>query len=650
MPSINRRLRQQALRDFVGRTKEISSLLAVLDDDGPIVIFVHGIGGIGKSTLLDIFALEAQSCEAIVVRLDCRSIKPSEEGFLHELNVAIGGDVNTLTATCERLSQLGSRVILALDTYEIYRMQDTWLRQVFIPSLSDNVRVLFFGREAPVSAWFTAPGWQGLFQSLRLKPLNNTESKELLLRSGVSANDVAHVVQFTHGHPLALKIAAAAIAERPNLTLKEVESQHVVAELTRLYLADVQDPLTREGIEAASVVRRTTRSLLSVMLPHAAPNDLYDRLKTLPFVESGSDGLIIHEMVQRAIATELRAADPDTYYGYRRAAWKQIRTEFPISGRTAIWRYTADMIYLIEHPAIHSTFFPDDAHLYAVEPATSQDEQAIFAIALQQDGPEMLAAIQYWWRRMPESFYVARDRHTNVNGYYCMFNVRDLNGDDLSTNPITCYWWQHLCENPVPVDEDVLFLVRWIAAETGEQPSPVQGALWLDIKRTYMEFPQTRRIYNIVYDATYWIPIMEQLGFQKVIPFTTLTLDNKSYASVVNDFGSSLVPGWMAGLVDTQFGIQSEISLDVGTRELVLPNKRVRLSPLEFALIHYLDQHEGTVVSRTELLNEVWGYDYEGGSNVVDAMVYSLRKKLGVYAPTIETMSGIGYRFHSRQL
>ena len=638
------RLQQQIFRSFVGRTEEMATLLTILDHDGPTVMFVHGIGGIGKSTLLDVFAMEAQMREAVVVRLDCRSIKPSEEGFLYELNAAIGGDASNLIETAIRLSGLGSRVILALDAYEVYRMRDTWLRQVFIPSLSDNVRVLLFGREAPVSTWFTSPGWHGLFQSIRLNPLSNAESEELLLRSGMSAIDTPRVVQFTHGHPLALKLAAAAIAERPNLTLKEVESQHVVAELTRLYLADVQDLLTREALEAASVIRRATRSLLSVMLPHAAPNDLYDRLKALPFVDSGSDGLVIHEMVQQAIAAELRAADPDKYFGYRRAAWKQLRTEFPTIGRTAIWRYTADMIYLIEHPAIHGTFFPSDAHLHAVEPATSQDEQAVCAIILQQDGPEMLTAIQYWWQRAPEAFHVARDRNGEISGFYCMFFTARVSPHDLSANPITCHWWQDLCENPVPDDQGVLFAVRWIAARTGECSSPVQGALWLDIKRTYMEFPQTRRIYNMVHDAAYWFPIMKQLGF-RTVSCAPLTLDGKSYLSIVNDFGPTLVPGWMAGLVDAQFGIQPTSILDVDARELVLPDGRSGLSPLEFDLIHYLFEREGTAVSRTELLNEVWGYDYEGGSNVVDAMVHSLRKKLGEQGSAIETVTGVGYRF-----
>jgi len=113
---------------------------------------------------------------------------------------------------------------------------------------------------------------------------------------------------------------------------------------------------------------------------------------------------------------------------------------------------------------------------------------------------------------------------------------------------------------------------------------------------------------------------------------------------MMNDFGPQLVPGWMAGLVDAQLGITPPLILDVEAHQLVVDNKPIELTPLEFSLMHYLMQHEGKAVSRDELLNVVWGYDYDGGSNVVDAMVRSLRKKLGDHAKCIETVASIGYR------
>src|SRR5215470_8049595 len=398
MLRLRERLRQQATRNFVGRRQEIEQLLYLVSDGEIPVVFVHGIGGIGKSSLLTMFAAEAQASGTVVIRLDCRTIKPSPDGFVHELNNAIGGDCADVEQVAARLSQLGGRVILTLDTYEVFRMMDTWLRQVFIPALSDCVHIVFCGREAPVAAWHTTPGWDGMFQSIQLGPLNSEDTRTLLLQSGVNEMDARRVTAFTHGHPLALKLAAVTLTERPDLNLKEVESQHVVTELVRLYMADVPDPVSRVTLEAASVIRRTTHSLLAAMLPDIAPNDAYDRLQTLPFVDSASDGLMIHDLVQQAIATRLRSTDPERYYDYRRRAWHQLRTEFSVGSRAAIWRYTADMVYLIDHPAIHDAFFPTDVHLYAMELANPDDEGAIRATILRYDGPEMLSIIQRWWQ------------------------------------------------------------------------------------------------------------------------------------------------------------------------------------------------------------------------------------------------------------
>ena len=79
-------------------------------------------------------------------------------------------------------------------------------------------------------------------------------------------------------------------------------------------------------------------------------------------------------------------------------------------------------------------------------------------------------------------------------------------------------------------------------------------------------------------------------------------------------------------------------------RELTVQGVRVSLTPLEFGLLWHLRGREGQAVARHELLADVWGTEFTGGSNVVDAVVRSLRHKLGAAAPVIETVRGSGYR------
>lgn len=84
------------------------------------------------------------------------------------------------------------------------------------------------------------------------------------------------------------------------------------------------------------------------------------------------------------------------------------------------------------------------------------------------------------------------------------------------------------------------------------------------------------------------------------------------------------------------------IVLDLRKRQVRVADRLVELPIREFTLLEMLMRHSGEVVSREELLNHVWGYDYEPNSNIVDVYIGYLRKKLG--NKLIETVRGIGYR------
>jgi two-component system, OmpR family, copper resistance phosphate regulon response regulator CusR len=85
------------------------------------------------------------------------------------------------------------------------------------------------------------------------------------------------------------------------------------------------------------------------------------------------------------------------------------------------------------------------------------------------------------------------------------------------------------------------------------------------------------------------------------------------------------------------------LALDLARRQARLGEKVSDLSDREFRLLLFLMQHVGEVVSRERLLSEVWGYDFDPRSNVVDVCVRRLRRRLGPDAP-IETVRNAGYR------
>jgi DNA-binding response OmpR family regulator len=87
------------------------------------------------------------------------------------------------------------------------------------------------------------------------------------------------------------------------------------------------------------------------------------------------------------------------------------------------------------------------------------------------------------------------------------------------------------------------------------------------------------------------------------------------------------------------------VRLDLRTRRAIIAGREVELTAREFALAEMLLRHPNHVLSREQLLSNVWGYDFDPGSNVVDVYIRYLRRKLG--ADVIETVRGMGYRLRA---
>lgn len=90
-----------------------------------------------------------------------------------------------------------------------------------------------------------------------------------------------------------------------------------------------------------------------------------------------------------------------------------------------------------------------------------------------------------------------------------------------------------------------------------------------------------------------------------------------------------------------------QMALDTKTRQVFYGQNVIQLTQREYDLLLILMQHAGDVITRDELLNLVWGVDFDGQVNIVDVYIRHLRNKLGVYTehPLIETVRGVGYQF-----
>ena len=86
--------------------------------------------------------------------------------------------------------------------------------------------------------------------------------------------------------------------------------------------------------------------------------------------------------------------------------------------------------------------------------------------------------------------------------------------------------------------------------------------------------------------------------------------------------------------------------LEFDKRTVTIHEEPVELTFKEFELLKYLAKNEGRAVSREELINQIWGYDFIGESRTLDVHINSLRKKMGnEYAHWIQSVRQVGYRF-----
>jgi hypothetical protein len=607
-----------------GRERELASLQRVLDANGPRVAFVYGVAGIGKSALLNAFASGVRESGTQVWRIDCSAIDPTESSFRAALDAAGW--------------RAGSAGIVLVDNYEMFRITDPWLRHELVPSLSTELRFVIAGRDAPMLEWSTERGRVGGLEILPLVGLTDEAAQAFLADANVAEDHAAMICRIARGHPLSLRLAAE--ADVAHMPIDEVGSR-VVAALATAFRAGLDDE-GRRLLDAASVPRRVTRGVLEAMACQDA-DDAMERLGALSFVDATSEGLRLHDAVQAAVSARLRALEPERFRELRSAAWHHLQNETRRAGASDLHRFTADLLFLIDNPFVREAMFPATTHAFSVERSREEDAEALRSLWHEYETPVGAEVLDAWLRLRPDAVRSVRDRTGAVVGCSIVAEWRDIPPSLERADPVVAAWSRHAARHPLPPGQRTLTHRRWLAAGTGEGPSGVQAAALLDVKRDYFRLrPHLGRLYIGVGDPRPFLDALLTLGFR---PFDEpIEVGGEPFHLAALDFGPDSVDGWLNRIAAAELGESDQPFLDERDRSVDLGGARIQLSPLEFGVLSTLAAHPAAPVSRADLLREVWGTSYEGGSNTVDVVIRSLRRKLGAVGDRIETVRGVGYR------
>ena len=635
-------IREGRRATLAGRREELRLLQRVTAPEGPVVAYVHGPAGIGKTALLS--ALDSALADEDVRRLHfaAGAVEPTPSAIVAALGAGLGHGVRTIAELTTMLAGLPGITVVLIDDIDTWRLAASWLRTELLPALPAGLRFVLAGAAPPPPAWAIEYGPH--FLGLRLAPLPRAESDAAVAGAGLPPDVAERIWRLSRGHPLGLRMAIHAAQAGPRGAARDAGA------LADTILDAVGDGALRRAVEACAIVRRANRALLSAILERPIPLSLVAAVEALPFASRDAEGLSIAEPVRRALVDWISGVEPERYQRWRKIAADWIVTRLHAEGRSGRWRHMADLLHLLEQPALRDAFFPPEAEAPPVEPARPEDFEQIFAITERREGAAARACVEAWARRLPHRFSVARGPEGEVLAFTLFARQDDPHVGMDALDPLFAAWQAHLAANP-PADSvadpqaggEVLF-IRQVAAGTDDASPAGRTACILDLKRHYIERPGLARIYSAAFAADRGL--MHRLGFR---PLEYMALAD-SETMVLDVPGGDMI-GWVLALIDavpggaaTAIAQAGDLAFARDRREIVVEGRAVELTPLEARVLGELIDRAPAVVRREDMIERIWRRVYVG-SNVVDTVVRTLRKKLGPRRHYIQTIPKAGYRY-----
>jgi AAA ATPase domain len=547
--------RLTALRSagFVGRTTERALFGAALraEDLSSQVVYVYGPGGIGKTSLVKQFASMCKEGGAVAIHLDGREIEPSPRGFLTALRWA--AQLEDDCPPAEGLAARSERQVLLVDTYESLTPLDSWVRDTFLPQLADNVLVVLSGRKPPAAAWRCDPGWQQLLTVLPLRNLTPEESRTHLANRGVPPSEHQPVLDFTHGHPLALSLVADAYAQADGYRFQVENAPNIVSALLGQFVGTLPSAEHRKALELCAQVRSTTEGVLTDVLQVSDGHELFEWLRSLSFVESGSQGLFPHDLAREALAADLRWRNPDwyaelhararSYYGERLLSTRGPEQQRILFDYVFLHRDNPMMRPYLEWQETGSTM-PD-----APRPG---EQQALSEMVERHEGAQSASWLEFWAERQPEGFVVYRDEEGRPSGLVVQIALEEAAPEDRERDPATQAAWRHLqTQAPLRPRERATLFRFWMAADSYQDVSAIQSLIFGRAAQYYLTTPGLAYSFFPVADCEFWTPMFSHVDLPRCSS-ADFTTEGRGFGVFGHDWRIRPPLAWLSLLGDRE--------------------------------------------------------------------------------------------------
>lgn len=500
------RLRVARHEGFVGRPIEralFESALAATELPFH-VMYVYGPGGIGKTSLLSEFAYSCSEAKTPVVRLDGRSIEPTPESFLEAVRSAVG--LSPQDSFAEIVASEHRRYVILVDTFEMLAQLDTWLFETFLPQLPRNVLTVLAGRNPPSMAQRADPGWHTLVRTIPLRNLDPHESRSLLTRRGVPDEQHQPVLQFTHGHPLALSLVADVFAQRADTDFQPEAEPDVVKILLDRLVQRVPSPAHRKALEISAVIHLTTEGILAKTLDISDAHEIFEWLRELSFMETGVVGIFPHDLARNALTADLRWRDPDWFAEIHERARSYYKRRLQDTHGPEQQRVLLDYIFLHRDSPMVAPFFEwQEGGVPLGRQARPTDLPALRTMVARHEGDESARLLDYWYTRQPRGLLVFRDARDELAGLLSMISLDEASIEHLEADPAAEAAWEYLKGNaPLRPGEAATFFRFWLARDTYQEVSAIQSLIFVNAVRYSLTMPGLAFTFFPCADPDFW--------------------------------------------------------------------------------------------------------------------------------------------------
>lgn len=549
------RLRTARRDAIVGRDTEKALFMAALTAPDPpfCLLSVLGPGGIGKSTLLHEFSVLAAQAAIPAIYLDSRNIDASPDAFL--LALATAFEVDTADSILDLLTKRRQRTVLLIDTYERLAPLDGWLREVFLPQLSDQVMVVLAGRNALPAEWRMDAGWRSLIYEIALRNLSALESQEYLRRRGVNSDQQKTVLRFTHGHPLALSLVADVLDQRPGVQFEPADVPDMLKALLEQFVQKVPGPAHRVALEACALVRVLTEGLLASMLSIPDAHELFDWLRSLSFIEASAQGIFPHDLARDTLVADLRWRNPDWYAELHRRARSYYSSRLQQVGPTEQQQVLYDYVFLHRDNQLVRPFYEWQGMAAALpDSVRPEDFPALTQMVTRYEGEASAQCLQHWLQRQPEGFLIYRGSDQEVAGFVHYLALHLVDAEDEEADPAVGSFYHYL-EKQMPLREgEIATLFRfWMSRESYQDVSPIQSQIFINMVRHYLTTPSLAYTFIVCADPSFWKPVFTYADLSR-LPALDFTVGSRRYGVYGHDWRRVPPIAWLDLMGERELG------------------------------------------------------------------------------------------------